>query len=87
MGWKTSSTSAKPRANSINATTTRTRASIEINGSELGQVVVTIEDPKARELLTQRSLTSVIGKMLRLVGDELENAKKDSYKITNYGQV
>lgn len=82
MGWKTSS--GKPQLSSSR--------SVEINGGELEQIILNTRNSNTDEnesdnRLRQHTTITVIGQILRVVGDNLEKVRKDTYEITNYGQV
>lgn len=86
MGWKT------PNSKQNVTSSTRHRSSVEIDGRELERMMLNTRNSgtaanESDSRLTQQATITVIGQILRVVGDKLENVRRDTYEITNYGQV
>ena len=86
MGWK--ATNGKQELPSAGQ-------SIEIDGHELVDQIIlntqsrdssTEEDGRGSRLREHATIT-VVGQILRVLGDKLENMAEDTYKIINYGRV
>ena len=95
MGWqRTTNKSEQPN----NSRTVRERTqSVAIPGREVERIIlerqyssteVRTVERNGVETSEQTAITcTIVGQILRVVGDKLENVKSDNYEITHYGRV
>ena len=97
MGWQ--KTNDKTEQSNNSGAVRRHRAqSVAIPGREVERIILqrqysstelnTTVERNELETTQQTSLTcTIVGQILRIVGDNLDKVKKDNYEITNYGRV
>ena len=95
MGWQRTTSKSEL---STNSRTVRERTqSVAIPGREVERIILerqyssteirTVER-NGVETSEQTAITcTIVGQILRVVGDKLENVKSDNYEITHYGRV
>ena len=95
MGWHIN-TDKPEQSNNSEATRRNRSRSMVITGSEIEQIILqrqysnterTTVERNGLQTTQQRTTCTIIGQILRIVGDELDNVTKDNYEITNYGRV
>ena len=100
MGWQ--KTTEKPEQFNINNNTRTARRerphSVSITGREAERIIVQRQYSSTEFTSTvQRNglertqetvvKCTIVGQILRIVGDRLDSVKKDNYEITHYGRV
>ena len=95
MGWQR--TTSKSELSNNSRTVRERTQSVAIPGREVERIILerqyssteirTVER-NGVETSEQTAITcTIVGQILRVVGDKLENVKSDNYEITHYGRV
>ena len=95
MGWQR--TTNKPEQPNNSRTVRDRPQSVAIPGREVERIIlqqqyssteITTIERNGLESSQQTAIAcTVVGQILRVVGDKLENVKRDNYEITHYGRV
>jgi hypothetical protein len=95
MGWQKTNDKSE-QSNNPRAVRRDRPQSVTITGGEVERIILqrqyssteTTVQRNGSETTQQTTLTcTIVGQILRIVGDNLDNVKKDNYEVTNYGRV